>query len=285
MKNTKNSTKKLVESSVMIAFATVLSMLKLVDMPYGGSVTAVSMLPIVIVSYRHGILTGLGSGVVFATIQQLLGLNTLSYVTGWQSMLAVIALDYALAFTLVGLGGVFRGKLSRISATAPKRQSTELVLGTVLVCILRYLCHTVAGATVWAGLSIPTEAALIYSIGYNATYMLPETIVTALAAGWIGAVLDLSKSTPERFAPITAENQEGGSSEILPHFVTLISVITVAVDTVLIAPYLQNGDSGEFDFSAIGAAPWLAVGIVSAVGIISAAIVLLARHAEHKTND
>lgn len=283
MKKTRNSTQKLVESSVMIAFATVLSMLKLVDMPYGGSVTAVSMLPIVIISYRQGILWGLGSGAVYATVQQLLGLNTLSYVTGWQSMLAVIALDYALAFTLIGLGGIFKGRLSRLSGTAPKRQSTELILGTVLVCVLRYLCHTVAGATVWAGLSIPTEAALIYSIGYNATYMLPETVVTALAAGWIGGVLDLSKATPERFAPAASTDCEGsGTCEVFPHLITLITVITVAVDTVLIAPYLQNGESGEFDFSAIGDAPWLAVGIVSAVGIIAVLITFFARKSTSK---
>ncbi len=261
----------------MVAFAVVLSMLKLVDMPYGGSVTAASMLPIAVIAYRHGIGTGLISGVVFATIQQLLGLNTLSYVTGWKSMVAVILLDYIIAFTLIGLAGIFKGKTPH-GASAPKRQQRELLLGVILVCVLRYLCHTVAGATVWAGLSIPTEAALIYSVGYNATYMLPETIVTALAAAWIGSVLDLSRATPQRFAPVSVENAERGEAcGFLPHLSTLLAVLTVAVDTVLIAPHLQNAESGEFDFSGLGAAPWLAVGIVTAVGAVSVAALLITR--------
>lgn len=259
----------------MVAFAVVLSMLKLVDMPYGGSVTAASMLPIAVIAYRHGIGTGLVSGAVFAVMQQLLGLNTLSYVTGWKSMVAVILLDYIIAFTLIGLAGVFKGKTPR-GASAEKRQSRELLLGVIFVCTLRYICHTVAGATVWAGLSIPTEAALIYSVGYNATYMIPETIVTALAAAWIGSVLDLSKSTPTRFVSASSDSADRwGACEFLPHFATLSAVLTVAIDTVLIAPYLQNADSGEFDFSGLGAAPWLAVGIVSAIGVITFSVLLI----------
>ena len=53
MKRKSNLVKRLTESSVMVALATVLSLLKLVEMPYGGSVTVASMLPVLIVSYRH----------------------------------------------------------------------------------------------------------------------------------------------------------------------------------------------------------------------------------------
>ena len=84
----------LVESAVMVALATVLSLIKIVDLPYGGSVTIASMLPVAVIAYRHGILWGLGTGLVYGAIQQLLGLNDLIYVTGWQSVLAVILLDY-----------------------------------------------------------------------------------------------------------------------------------------------------------------------------------------------
>lgn len=267
----------LVESSVMVAFAVVLSMLKLVDMPYGGSVTAASMLPIAVIAYRNGMGAGLISGAVFAVIQQLLGLNTLSYVTGWKSMVAVILLDYIIAFTVLGFAGIFKGKLSK-GASASKSQQRELLFGVIFVCVLRYVCHTVAGATVWAGLSIPTEAALIYSVGYNATYMVPETIVTALAAAWIGSVLDFSKSTPQRFAPELSGSGEGrGACELLPHFATLFAVLTVATDTVLIAPHIQNAESGEFDFSGLSAAPWLAIGIVSAIGVAAVVSLLITR--------
>ena len=276
----------MVESSIMIAFATVLSMLKLVDMPYGGSVTAASMLPIVIVSYRHGLGMGLGSGLVFAVIQQLLGLNTLSYAVNWQSVVAIIVIDYILAFTVIGFGGVFKGKIAPLSASVARAQSAELGFGVVSVCILRYICHTIAGATVWVGLSIPSEAALIYSLGYNATYMLPETIVTTLGAVWIGSVLDLSKKTPERFIGNGAENAvSGGACELLPHLATLLAVLVVALDTILIAPHLQNAESGAFDFSDAANAPWIAIAVITAVGIIGVASMIFARKRLQKKNE
>lgn len=283
MKKNQNTTKKLVEASIMIAFATVLSMLKLVDMPYGGSVTAASMLPIIIVAYRHGVGMGLASGLVFATIQQLLGLNTLSYVTGWQSVVAVIFIDYILAFTLLGLGGLFKGSLKKSAVSASKIQGAELVIGTIFVCALRYACHTIAGATVWAGLSIPTEAALIYSLGYNATYMIPETIVSSLAAGFIGSVIDLSRETPQRFVSSVAKNEEGvGACEFLPHITALVALFTVAFDTVMIAPHLQNEATGEFDFSSLSGAPWIAIIAVSAIGLLSVASYLIAKLIKEK---
>ena len=63
----------------MIALSTVLSLIKIIDMPYGGSVTVASMLPIVIAAYRHGAIWGLGTAMVNSAMQLLLGLNNLSY--------------------------------------------------------------------------------------------------------------------------------------------------------------------------------------------------------------
>ena len=285
MKKQSDSTKKLVEASIMIALATVLSMLKVVDMPYGGSVTAASMLPIMIVSYRHGVCTGLLSGGVFAMIQQLLGLNTLSYVTTWQSVIAVILLDYIVAYTLVGLSGLSKGRIMRSKPQA-RRQSVELTVGCVFVCVLRYVCHVVAGATVWAGLSIPTEAAMIYSLGYNATYMLPETIVTTLAAAWIGGVLDLGKRIPERLVRTNrAVNERSEWFEILPSLAALISVFVVALDTILVAPHLQNAESGAFDFSGLSSAPWIAIAAVSGIGVVLVASLFAARGIKAKKDE
>ena len=144
-------TKKLVECALLVAVGTVLSLFSVVQMPYGGSVTLASMLPVILIAYRHGLGWGLGSGAVYAVVQQLLGLKNLSYFTTWQSIVAVILLDYMIAFVVTGLGGVFRRVV--------KQQNLALVYGSILVGVLRYVCHVISGATVWAGLSIPREYA------------------------------------------------------------------------------------------------------------------------------
>ena len=114
----------LVESAIMIALATVLSVFKLAELPYGGSITLASMLPIAVLAYRHGTLRGLGAGLVYGVIQQLLGLKNLSYFTTPQSIVAIILLDYAVAFAVIGLAGIFRRLV--------RRQSAAMLLGTLL---------------------------------------------------------------------------------------------------------------------------------------------------------
>ena len=266
----KTNTHKLVESALLVAAATVLGLFHLVEMPYGGSVTVASMLPILLVSYRHGTAWGLGCGVVYAVLQQLLGLKNLSYFTTWQSIVAVIVLDYLLAFALVGLGGVFR----RVT----RQQNLALVFGALLVCALRYACHVIAGATVWAGLSIPTEAALAYSLGYNATYMIPETIVLALAAYYLGSVLDFRGDRLRRLPSA----QGAQSADLLAVIAGLLAVVALALDVSLVFSHMQNAESGEFDVGGLAVAQfagsfWMAVTIISAVTALAIATLLLVR--------
>ena len=257
----RTNTTRLIEASLMVALATVLSLIKLVEMPYGGSITVASMLPIIIISYRHGSLWGLGSAVVYAALQQLTGLNTLSYFTTWQSVLAVILLDYIIAFTLVGLGGVFKKVI--------KSQPLALTAGAVMVSLLRYICHTIGGATVWAGLSIPDSAALIYSIGYNATYMLPETIILAAVAFYLGGVIDFRRELPTRVRKIG--DSLAGVLYGVGGLVLLVSLIT---DVAIIAPTLQD-ESGMFVLSRLGEANWVAVIIVTAIALLLSAALFI----------
>lgn len=277
MTKTAKLIRTLVECSLMIAFATVLSLIKLAEMPYGGSITLASMLPMIIISYRHGLGWGAGAGAVYAAIQQLLGLNDLSYVTGWQSVLAVIMLDYILAFMTVALGGIFRRRLGKEGQARALVQSRELALGALTVCLLRYILHTVAGATVWAGLSIPTEAALLYSIGYNATYMIPETIVNVLVAMYLGSILDFTKQLPVRFP--AAEAAHGmlvrGFARFSPYIAYALIGGGIITDAVLIFPHLQDAKSGEFTFAYLSEVSWPAVIIISAICLIAAIAILL----------
>ncbi len=153
MKN-KNLALKLTESAMMIALATILSFFKLASLPYGGSITVASLLPIIIIAVRYGVPWGIFTGIVHGSLQLVIDPASLSYFSNGFSIAAVIILDYILAFGLVGLSGVVR-KI--------KRPTISLAAGAIMAGAARYLCHVISGFTVWAGFSIPTKAALLYS--------------------------------------------------------------------------------------------------------------------------
>lgn len=259
----KNKTLSLVECAVMIALATALSMIKLAELPYGGSITIASMLPIAIIAYRRGMGWGLGSAFVYGVIQQLLGLNSLSYVTTWQSIVAVILLDYIVAFTVVGLAGIFRNKI--------KSQAVALTLGCVFVSVLRYICHVISGATVWAGLSIPTQAALSYSFVYNATYMLPESIILAVSAAYIGSVIDFRSDKLKRIVHSGSE----AYSPVISIVAGLVAAGGAIYDVVEVFSHLQNAESGEFDITGLAGTNWTAVIAVTASAAVVAALLIM----------
>ena len=244
---------RLVESGLMLAMATVLSMVKVLDLPYGGSITAFSALPILLVAYRHGVWQGLLTAFAHALIQLMLGANTLSYATSAGAAVAIVVLDYLLAFTALGLGGIFRRKC--------ESQGVALVLGALLTGVLRYALHVIAGCTVWAGLSIPTEAALVYSLAYNATYMLPETLVTALGAWYLSRAVDLREQMPTR-----AKAVQGGN--LVLSLVGKAALLAAAVwNIVEIFRPLQDAESGDFVITNLALVNWSLVGIVTAAGV------------------
>ncbi len=251
----------------MVALTTVLSIIKILQLPYGGSVTVASMLPIVIIAERHGTKVGLGAALAAAVIQLLLGLNNLSYFTTWYSIVAIILLDYIVAFAVFGLSGIFRSRASS--------QSLSMLMGTLTASVLRYICHVISGATVWAGLSIPTGAALLYSIGYNATYMIPETTVLLLAAFYIGSSLDLKKEIP---TPILRKKLNTGAT-VLSVASGIVLLGALAADTVLVFSKLQNPESGDFQITGLGDVNWLTVGIITlAAALVYTALMISAKY-------
>ena len=201
-----NKTKRLTESAMLIALAVVLELVgKMVipPMPFGGQLTLVSMLPIVLISYRHGVKWGLVSGFAYSLVQMALGAGTVTaafqpgyFGDGVMILNAVImcALDYVLAYTLLGLGGVFRNKLNN--------SGISLMLGSLVALGGRYLAHILSGYILFSGWAewfftqegfpawgaslvaslTPEALGWVYSIVYNGMFMVPEILLTAVAA-------------------------------------------------------------------------------------------------------
>lgn len=248
-------TKKLTESAVMLALSVVLSYLKLIDLPYGGSITLCSMLPTILIAYRHGVGFGLLTGFANGLLQLLMGMNNLSYATSAMAAVAIIMLDYVLAFSVTGFGGIFK--------KAFKSQKAALSAGVGFVCFLRYLFHVISGCTVWAGLSIPTNEALVYSVIYNATYMLPELIISVAGAFYLGNVIDFSGDNLR----VVQAQKTVEQSKIFKIIGGAGALSAFIADIVLIAPKLQNAETGEFDITGIFSVNFTVVLIVTVIGI------------------
>lgn len=206
----KTNIQRLTESAVMLAFSVVLSQIKIASLPFGGSVTAFSMLPLIIIAYRYGIKWGVFTCSVYGLIQMVMDLNYFSYATSLFAAIMILLFDYIIAFGVLGFAGAFRNRINN--------QAVALALGTVLVCALRYICHDITGFSVWY---IFAEGELLkYVLTYNASYMLPEALATSFAAVAISAFLDFKS------ADITKKRSQRQEKN---RCLTAVSVKTVSV--------------------------------------------------------
>ena len=134
MKNSKTLT--LVEGAVMVALATVLSFIRVYKLPWGGSITLLSMLPIAVFSIKHGVAKGLGAAFVFSLIQFIQGITDGLF--GWGlspiMLVACIFIDYLAAYTVLGVAGIFR-----------KKGAVGWIAGTMIAVFLRFVCHFISG--------------------------------------------------------------------------------------------------------------------------------------------
>ena len=114
MSDNLKKTRILTECAIMIALSCVLSGITIFKMPQGGGITAFSQVPIIVISYRHGLKWGAFSGFVMSVFQLISGISNFSYVKTVWAYIAVALLDYLLAFTVLGLGGMFKKKIKLI---------------------------------------------------------------------------------------------------------------------------------------------------------------------------
>ena len=164
----RSATRMLCEGAIMVALAQILSYIKLMELPNGGSLTP-AMFPILLFGLRWGLKDGLLAGFVFGLLQLIFDG---AYAWGWQSML----LDYLVAFTPLGLSGLFKGK------------AWGIFPGTVLGCAGRFVIHYISGITIYR-IAAPTEVLgtvfdnpELYSLVYNGSYMLPNTVLALVIA-------------------------------------------------------------------------------------------------------
>ena len=212
MKSKVSNTRRLTESAMLLAMAIVLELIAKMFIPeqtFGGQITIVSMLPVVLISYRHGMKWGFLASFTYALLEMAIGMKNVSaaFLPGYFGDGAMIfnailmcLLDYVLAYSVLGLGGIFRNRI--------QRNGVGLMCGSLVALGARFLCHILSGCILFSSYAewyftqegfpawgaqlvealSPGVLGLIYSIVYNGMYMIPEMVFTAIAAVIISRV-------------------------------------------------------------------------------------------------
>ena len=153
-----SKTRMIAEAGVAIAIAQVLSFITLFHMPQGGSIKAASMVPLMIFAYRWGGTRGILAGVVYGILHFLLGFkSSIHYLS--------IILDYLVAYGVIGVCGYFKDNM------------IGLVSGSIVAIALRWFASVTSGAVVFASYAPQGQNPWIYSMVYNASYMVPDGIL------------------------------------------------------------------------------------------------------------
>ena len=189
MKNTRiKRIRTLCECAIMLALSVVLSYIKFWRLPFDGSITLFSMLPVSLMAIKYGWKWGLGTAFCFSWFQILQG-GVFSWGLTPGMLIGSLLLDYILAYTVLGFAGIFR-----------KKGYWGMLGGITLVCALRFLVHFLAGIILWANFEqfeafgqVIQNNPVLYSICYNGVYMLPETVLTVVVAAILLKISQIQK--------------------------------------------------------------------------------------------
>lgn len=164
-RNVKMTAKELAFSAVSIALAFLLSYVKLFHMPWGGSVTLLSMLFVSLVGWFFGPMVGITSAFAYSVLQFIQGGG------GYILSPMQVCMDYLFAFTALGVSGFFYKK------------KHGLLVGYIVGILLRGLFHSIGGYLFWMDYmpeNFPKSLAAVYPILYNYAYILVEGVITVI---------------------------------------------------------------------------------------------------------
>ena len=171
MKNKK--LQKLVVSAMLIALSTALSFIKIWEMPLGGAVTLLSMVPMCVLALLYGVKYSVLPCVLYGAIQMLLG-GIFSWGLSPAVLVGGIVFDYLFAFGVLSTAGIFRN--------GPRYMQVVSVGGSI---VLRFISHLISGCIFFRSFDVFNNPYL-YSLAYNGFYMLPELIITCV--GFAGLI-------------------------------------------------------------------------------------------------
>ena len=161
-------TRSLAYAGICVAMSFALSYVKLWDMPNGGSITLVSLLPLMLYSYIFGTKKGVFVGFVYGILQAVQD--------PWLIHPAQFLLDYPVAFAAAGLAGIYRNGKS-----LEKLPQLKFAFGAATAGILRFICHVLSGVFAFEAYA-KGQNAWAYSLIYNLCVFIDMALVVVAGA-------------------------------------------------------------------------------------------------------
>lgn len=174
----------LVESALMVALSFVLSFIPFFQMPWGGSITCFSTLPIVVLSLRHNAKWGVAAASVYGVLQMFQGMKSVTAAGTAVAMVMCALLDYILAYACVGFTGVISRRF--------KHAALGLAVGVTATGLMRLVCSFLSGIFIWGAYAPEGTPVWLYSLTYNMGWCLPDVAIVLVASLLLSRVTALN---------------------------------------------------------------------------------------------
>jgi thiamine transporter len=175
--NAFKDTRVLAEAALAVALAFVLGLIKVFQMPFGGSIS-LEMVPLILLALRQGPFVGVVAGAAY-------GLLDLAIEPFIVHPVQVI-FDYPLAFGVLGLAGFFQPTVR------------GAIVGTIVAVLARFFCHFVSGVVFFASYAPKGWNPYLYSAAYNAAYLVPSLIIALVAVAVLLRALEGAQPSPRQ---------------------------------------------------------------------------------------
>jgi thiamine transporter len=176
------NTKKLAMSAMLVALSAVLAVISMMvplQLPFGGSVTLASMLPIMLISVKYGIKIGLPTAFVYSLLQLLQAFmegDVFPYCETILTFTVCLLFDYVVPFTILGISGVFK------NTKLFKNKEIAVYVGITLAVVLRFFCHFITGVAIWGQWAPEGMGKFLYSFLYNGSFLSVDFAICLVLA-------------------------------------------------------------------------------------------------------
>ncbi len=175
--NAFRDTRVLTEAALAIALAFVLGLIKVFQMPFGGSIS-LEMIPLILLALRQGPVVGVITGAAYGLLNLAVGPVVVHPVQ--------VLFDYPLAFGALGLAGFFRPTVR------------GAVIGATVAVLARFVCHFVSGVVFFASYAPEGWNPYVYSGAYNAAYLIPSLVIALVVVVVLLRALEGAQPSPRQ---------------------------------------------------------------------------------------